>query len=789
MINNGIFRPKRLPTATRRVKSTSKPSIDSLMFNKINKQSVICDSQYFQTSRKTTRPQTSLQLPNKESLFELPQYSNDEETKESKNKDVYYHTKMKLFAKKYSTTMPTHMSTQQSIIKSQPLIQTITKRTTKTNNSLTKSITKKQTIEVVNQQQILQPTTMNINQLFSQIQQIRQEPRLLQCNLDNIKTTKKILQINLEEIKALYDELAHLDVKFMKMTADTEVFIHNLYADKNKFLKIKDNVLTEHQLQFLTDQLKIKRELLEQGQSFDSINFDEIDKIVQKLIFFERFTKSTRINLVKLGQYIEVPPGEYVFHQGDFGDNLFVILSGSVVVKIEKKFNQFGPIIEQVVSSLYDGQHFGELAMMETTQKGSEEVLEEKLENINIKSLKEVKEQLIKQQLQDLGQQDEAFQKQKIKELQRQNTNIINLVKEDNIKEKHYIMNLANNDELGQSSGLTKSNNIQYKKVDKVQQRKASIQASETCHLLAISRENFKNILMVLMQDELEQKIKMLKSLRFFKQIQPFVLIPLANQLIPQRFHLDEVLVKEGDILEYMYIIYKGSCNKELNYQNIFEKKKQNRKSYRYYQEHPKKVIHNEPQDYLSCLTQDGDITYKIPDYAVCNNNNGYIQYQKSYIYKKLYPGDIIFGRVLTGLRLEGDKGTDRARMTVVSSSSTTIVYKISLKLIQFCPEFLIEHLTNQLLVYKEVDLIEKSELNQEIRQIYSKNSNIMKDQAQLLSDIEEKQRKLDLQEYYKRNKLRKPQNEKKQDLLNLEWELFKEKVMVQQLLYNKVSN
>ena len=54
------------------------------------------------------------------------------------------------------------------------------------------------------------------------------------------------MQINPEEVKALYEELAHLDVKFMKMTADTEAFIHNLYADKNKFLKIKDNVLTEH---------------------------------------------------------------------------------------------------------------------------------------------------------------------------------------------------------------------------------------------------------------------------------------------------------------------------------------------------------------------------------------------------------------------------------------------------------------------------------------------------------------------------------------------------------------
>ena len=66
---------------------------------------------------------------------------------------------------------------------------------------------------------------------------------------------------------------------------------------------------------------------------------------------------------------------------------------------------------------------------------------------------------------------------------------------------------------------------------------------------------------MVLMQDELEQKIRMLRSLRFFKHLQPFVLIPLANQLIAHKYSLDEVVVKEGQPLEYMYILYKGSCN------------------------------------------------------------------------------------------------------------------------------------------------------------------------------------------------------------------------------------
>ena len=56
MINNGNFRSKRLPTATRRVKLSSKPSIDSLMFNNVKKCSVVSDSQFFTTSRKTTRP-------------------------------------------------------------------------------------------------------------------------------------------------------------------------------------------------------------------------------------------------------------------------------------------------------------------------------------------------------------------------------------------------------------------------------------------------------------------------------------------------------------------------------------------------------------------------------------------------------------------------------------------------------------------------------------------------------------------------------------------------------------
>jgi hypothetical protein len=65
-------------------------------------------------------------------------------------------------------------------------------------------------------------------------------------------------------------------------------------------------------------------------------------------------------------------------------------LRGSVTVKVDKEYEK-GVTTKLVVSSLFDGQHFGELAMMETKQKDEYEVLEEKLETVNVATMAEVK--------------------------------------------------------------------------------------------------------------------------------------------------------------------------------------------------------------------------------------------------------------------------------------------------------------------------------------------------------------------------------------------------------------
>lgn len=54
--------------------------------------------------------------------------------------------------------------------------------------------------------------------------------------------------IDTQELKLLYDEIAHVNGKLDKMSGESDEFVKNLYKDKEKFLKVKDNVLTDYEL-------------------------------------------------------------------------------------------------------------------------------------------------------------------------------------------------------------------------------------------------------------------------------------------------------------------------------------------------------------------------------------------------------------------------------------------------------------------------------------------------------------------------------------------------------------
>lgn len=59
---------------------------------------------------------------------------------------------------------------------------------------------------------------------------------------------------------------------------------------------------------------------------------------------------------------VHFEPGEVVFHQGDLGDSLYIIIEGEAEVVVEKEEN--GVKTEQVVATLKEGEYFGEMALM-----------------------------------------------------------------------------------------------------------------------------------------------------------------------------------------------------------------------------------------------------------------------------------------------------------------------------------------------------------------------------------------------------------------------------------------
>mmetsp|Transcript_25479 Transcript_25479/g.22482 ORF Transcript_25479/g.22482 Transcript_25479/m.22482 type:complete len:190 (-) Transcript_25479:1214-1783(-) len=110
------------------------------------------------------------------------------------------------------------------------------------------------------------------------------------------------------------------------------------------------------------------REYQSREQNPEKFNFESVDDVVHKLKFFSKLSKHVRHKLLKVASYLHCESNDIVFRQGDFGDLMYIILRGSVNVRIRRK-TFYGKIEDIVVAVLYDGSSFGELSMMGASNK------------------------------------------------------------------------------------------------------------------------------------------------------------------------------------------------------------------------------------------------------------------------------------------------------------------------------------------------------------------------------------------------------------------------------------
>jgi len=261
---------------------------------------------------------------------------------------------------------------------------------------------------------------------------------------------------------------------------------------KEKLYKTMRTNMDKVQLQvsskLTTTELNTLRQIYAK-QSRNTADVEKMDEFLVRLKFFAQLTKEVRLQFLKAATYKKEQRGKYVFHQGDEGDLMYVILRGSVNVKIKKAFKS-GQTQLVSVNSLYDGHHFGELAITELDLSPTRETKFDFMTTEGDESpVSPVREASPKQK-----QQQDA---------QRRFMKIDDLITDHHAKKVSKIQKALN------------QRNETNSKVP--QKRAASIQCSEDTEFLALDRNKFREILASVMNQELDAKIQVLQMIPFFQ--------------------------------------------------------------------------------------------------------------------------------------------------------------------------------------------------------------------------------------------------------------------------------
>ena len=186
---------------------------------------------------------------------------------------------------------------------------------------------------------------------------------------------------------------------------------------------------------------------------------------LSKLNFFSKFSDRIIVEIVKRSSLICYGPGDTIIHQGDEGDYMYVILSGTVTIM--KKSEEFGNLDVQI-NSLYQGDTFGEMALLASGR---------------------------------------------------------NPKHDDSVK------------------------------------RSASCISDQKTLVIAVSKEDYKCILLEMMHNDIHGKAAFFSSLILFHGTDDYNLIPLSANIEPLVFKINEIIIESGELPQGLYIIYEGRCS------------------------------------------------------------------------------------------------------------------------------------------------------------------------------------------------------------------------------------
>jgi len=300
--------------------------------------------------------------------------------------------------------------------------------------------------------------------------------------------------------------------------------------EKPKHENFIDNMHFSSGFRLSLGQIEYLRE--EFAKERNAMNFQKVDYLLRNLKFFTKFSESIRIHFLKRVKFVEYPAQQIIFKEGDFGDLMYVIMRGSVNIRITKQLDVYEGISSSfVVNSFYDGDHFGDLAMMKTNKTAA--LLKSKALMNHVYRIKDVRQYL-----------------NKCDEIMQGEHKTFNINRE---AEKEYF-GIQENEE---------------KKTMERTKRAATIETVEQCFCLTLSRDEYQYIYTNILQKSLEEKLNALMNCSIFEGIEAYNLLPLANVLEEKSFKLGEPLIKKGEEVTSFFIVSKGKCDLVLEYNDI----------------------------------------------------------------------------------------------------------------------------------------------------------------------------------------------------------------------------
>ncbi len=92
------------------------------------------------------------------------------------------------------------------------------------------------------------------------------------------------------------------------------------------------------------------------GRSMQLPTLPSLGNLLKKVVYFENFSELQLRQLIEIGQRKKLKLGEVLFSENELGDAFYIILSGTVEVRLDR--------INKHLANLHSGDFFGELALM-----------------------------------------------------------------------------------------------------------------------------------------------------------------------------------------------------------------------------------------------------------------------------------------------------------------------------------------------------------------------------------------------------------------------------------------